>query len=327
MSAFQSASSKSFTSTPLKSKSTVPKSIPRSKSVESTGDSTYSLLSPIYHDSFEFSDEEHEEAPKCTQPADNSFHTLNETTLSVSPNRNESESLLAMNTPGKLNLSAWEQWIVSKAQEERSKMQQKALEQQALEEKKAQEEKDKQRKKAVNESKIQEWLQMKNTQENEDKLCKESQKTKEMLHEEKKRLEIERKAQEKYKEWLQKKRIEETERKLKEQEERSRREREERERKEMAEEKFKEWLKSIKHKDRHKRQPSAGSAGGYDHLNYPSPSFVNPIPWKPIHVPQQNTTPRKNPARRKQPGLPKYQLTPCLSYKPKDTISFACKRR
>lgn len=295
--------------------------------MESTGDSTYSLLSPIYHDSFDFSDEAEEEAPKCSQSADNSFLTVNETTLSASPSRNVTESLLAINTSGKLNLSAWEQWIVSKAKEERNKMHQKALEQQALKEKKAQEEEKIQRKKAVTESKIHEWLQMKKHQEKEEKLCKETQKTKEMLYEEKKRLEIERKAQVKYKQWLQKKKIEEMERKLKEQEDTSRRERDERERKEMAEEKFKEWLKNIKDKDRLKHQSSACSAGGYDHLNYPLPTFVNPIPWKPIHVPQQNTTPRKNPARRKRPGLPKYQSTPCLSYKPKDTISFASKRR
>ncbi|XP_072528053.1 coiled-coil domain-containing protein 34 [Salminus brasiliensis] len=324
MSAFQSASSKSFTSTPLKSKSAIPKSIPRSKSVDSTGDSTYSLLSPIYHDSFDFSGEDDEEAQKRSQLADNPSLTVQEHESSVSPSRNES---LHANTSQKLNLSAWEQWIVSKAKEERDKIHQKTLEQQTLKEKKAQEEREQQRKRAVNECKIQEWLQRKKDQEKQEKLCKESQKTKEMLYEEKKRLEIERKAQEKYKEWLQKKKLDEMEKKLKEQEETSRREKEERERKEKAEEKFKEWLKSIKDKDRHERQSSACSARGYDNLNYPSPTFVNPIPWKPIHVPQQNATPRKSTARRKQPGLPKYQSTPCLGYKPKDTISFACKRR
>ncbi|XP_036432139.1 coiled-coil domain-containing protein 34 [Colossoma macropomum] len=329
MSALQSASSKSFTSTPLKSKSAIPRSIPRSKSVESTGDSTYSLLSPIYHDSFDFSDEDNEEAPKQYQPADNSSLTVHEDGLSVSHSRNETlESLCAQNTStGKLNLSAWEQWVVSKAKEERMKMQQKTLEQEALKEKKAKEETEQQRKKAVSECKIQEWLQMKKEQEKHEKFCRESQKTKKMLYEEQKRLEIERKAQEKYKEWLRQKKQEEMVRKLEEQEEIARGEKEERERKERAEEKFKEWLKNIKDKDRHKRQLSACPAGGYNNLNYPSPTFVNPIPWKPIHIPQQNSTPRKNLAHKKQPGLPKYQSTPCFSYKPKDTFSFACKRR
>ncbi|KAL7867835.1 hypothetical protein SRHO_G00092190 [Serrasalmus rhombeus] len=303
MSAPQSASSKSFTSTPLKSKSTIPRSIPRSKSLESTGDSTYSLLSPIYHDSFDFSDEDNEEAPKQYQPADNSSLTVHEDGLSVSPTRNETlESLHAQDaSTGTLNLSAWEQWVVSKAKEERMKMQQKALEQEALKEKKAKEEKEQQRKKAVSVCKIQEWLQMKKEQEKQEKLCRESQKTKKMLYEEQKRLEIERKAQEKYKEWLRQKKQEEMVRKLKEQEEIARREKEERERKERAEEMFKDWLKNIKDKDR-QCQSSACPAGGYDNLNYPSPTFVNPIPWKPIHIPQQNRTPRKNMPQKKQPG-------------------------
>ncbi len=47
-------------------------------------------------------------------------------------------------------------------------------------------------------------------------MSKEFQKSKEQLQEEKKRAEIEKKAQEKYKEWLWKKKQEETEGKLKE---------------------------------------------------------------------------------------------------------------
>lgn len=78
MSALQSASSKSFTSTPLKTKSNVPRSMPRSRSVESTGDSTYSVLSPIYHDSFELSDDDKEEALKQCQPHDDPSLTADE---------------------------------------------------------------------------------------------------------------------------------------------------------------------------------------------------------------------------------------------------------
>ena len=87
MSAFQSTSSKSFTSTPLKSTSNVRRSIPRSKSVESADDSTYSLLSPIYHDSFDFSDEDNDEEPNQCQLADNPSLTVHEDVLSVSPIR------------------------------------------------------------------------------------------------------------------------------------------------------------------------------------------------------------------------------------------------
>ncbi|XP_060770685.1 coiled-coil domain-containing protein 34 [Neoarius graeffei] len=324
MSVPQSASSKSFTSTPLKSKSTVPRSIPRSRSVESTGDSTYSLLSPIYHDSFELSEDDKEEALKQFQSHDPSL-TEHEGVLPISPSRNESLHGEDTST-GKLNLSAWEQWLVSKAKEERIKMHQKSLQQQALKEKKEREETEQQRKKAVSECKIQEWLQMKREQEKQEKLCRESQKTNKMLQEEQKRLEMEKKAQEKYSAWVHKKKHEEKERKLKEQEEIARRENEERERKERADEKFKEWLQSIKDKERHKRQSSACSISGYDNLNYPAPSFVNPIPWKPIHIPQHDRTAKKNSTHRKQPGPPKYHSTPCLTYKPKDTISCASKR-
>lgn len=86
MSAYPSSSSKSLTSTPLKSRASVPGSVlQRSRSVESTGDSTSSLLSPIYHDSFELSDEE----PESDQPRPihNMTVTLSEDGAPVSPSR------------------------------------------------------------------------------------------------------------------------------------------------------------------------------------------------------------------------------------------------
>lgn len=59
MSSFPASASKSFSSTPLKTYQDSGRELHRSKSVDydSTGDSTYSLLSPIYHDSYE-SDED-----------------------------------------------------------------------------------------------------------------------------------------------------------------------------------------------------------------------------------------------------------------------------
>ncbi|KAF5907565.1 coiled-coil domain-containing protein 34-like, partial [Clarias magur] len=258
MSAPNPASSKSFTSTPLKSKFSVPRSIPRSRSLESTGDSTYSLLSPIYHDSFELSDDDDDkdEAPK--QSEDPSL-TAHQSVLTISQSRNASHHPEDASN-ARLDLSAWEQWLVSKAKEERIKMHQKSLQEQALKEKNEQEETEQQRKKVVNECKIQEWLQMKREQEKQEKLSQVSQKTNKMLLEERRRLEVEKKSQEKYKAWLRKKQHEEKEKKLKEQEELSRREKEERERKERADEKFKEWLKSINDKERHERQSSACQA-------------------------------------------------------------------
>ncbi|XP_067236623.1 coiled-coil domain-containing protein 34 [Chanodichthys erythropterus] len=328
MSAFPSSSSKSLTSTPLKSRASVPGSVrQRSRSVESTGDSTSSLLSPIYHDSFELSDEE----PESDQPrpVHNMTVTLSEDGAPVSPSRDEVDTtgLEDRSSGGHFKLSAWEQWIVDKAKEERTRKQQKAMEELTLKEKEEEQKKVQQKKKVACDFKIQEWLQMKREQEKKERESKEFQKSKKQLQEEKKRAEIEKKAQEKYKEWLRKKKQEETERKLKEKEDAARREAEERERKEKAEESFKEWLAGVKTKGKLSRQSSASSAGSYNNVNYPAPSFVNPIPWKPIHVPQQDRTPRKSSARKRTPGPAKNQSTPCLTYRPKDTVAFTCKRR
>ncbi|KAI2648608.1 Coiled-coil domain-containing protein 34 [Labeo rohita] len=311
MSTFPSSSSKSLTSTPLKSRpSGLGSVLQRSRSLESTGDSTSSLLSPIYHDSFELSEDEPESDQP--QPVHNITVTLGEDVAPGSPSRNKVDTtgLEDRSSAMQFNLSAWEQWIVDKAKEERIRNQQKAMEELTLKEKQKEKEKEQQKKKVVSDCKIQEWLQMKREQEKKERMSKEFHKSKEQLQEEKRRAEIEKKAHEKYKEWLRKKKQEEMERILKEKEEAARREAEERERKEKAEESFKEWLE-----------------GNYNNVNYPAPSFVNPIPWKPIHVPQQERTPRKSSARKRTPGPPKSQSTPCLAYRPKDTISFACKRR
>lgn len=153
MSAYPSSSSKSLTSTPLKSRASVPGSVlQRSRSVESTGDSTSSLLSPIYHDSFELSDEE----PESDQPrpVHNMTVTLSEDGAPVSPSRwafvelvtcqynkpaqqyhvkslrdeVDTTGLEDRSSGGHFKLSAWEQWIVDKAKEERIRKQQKAME-------------------------------------------------------------------------------------------------------------------------------------------------------------------------------------------------------
>ncbi|XP_077066127.1 coiled-coil domain-containing protein 34 [Siphateles boraxobius] len=318
MSAFPSSSSKSLTSTPLKPRASVPQ---RRRSVESNGDSTSSLLSPIYHDSFELSDEEPE--ADQTQRVHNITVTLAE---DVSPSRDEVDKtgLEDRSSSGNFRLSAWEQWIVEKAKEERVRKQQKAMEELMLKEKEEEQKKEQQKKKVACDCKIQEWLQMKREQEKKERESKEFQKSKEQLQEERRRAEIEEKAREKYKEWMRKKKQEETERKLKEKEEAARREAEERERKEKAEESFKEWLDGVKTKGKLSRRSSASSAGNYNNVNYPAPSFVNPVPWKPIHVPLEDRTPRKSLARKR---TAKSQSSRCLTHTPKDTIGLAFKRR
>ncbi|XP_043083801.1 coiled-coil domain-containing protein 34-like isoform X2 [Puntigrus tetrazona] len=258
MSTFPSSSSKSLTSTPLKSRAG---GLRRSRSLESTGDSTSSLLSPIYHDSFELSEEE----PESDQPraVRSITATSSEDVAGSSPYRDgvDAKGLEERLSSVQLKLSAWEQWIVEKAKEERVRKQQKATEELTLKEKQKEVEKEQQKKKVVNDGKIQEWLQIKREREKKEKMSKEFQKSKEQLQEENKRAEIEKKAQEKYKEWLRKKKQEETERKLREKEEAARREAEERERKEKAEESFKEWLEGVKTKGKLSRRSSASSAG------------------------------------------------------------------
>ncbi|RXN22887.1 ras-related Rab-19-like protein [Labeo rohita] len=224
MSTFPSSSSKSLTSTPLKSRpSGLGSVLQRSRSLESTGDSTSSLLSPIYHDSFELSEDEPESDQP--QPVHNITVTLGEDVAPGSPSRNKVDTtgLEDRSSAMQFNLSAWEQWIVDKAKEERIRNQQKAME------------------------------------EKKERMSKEFHKSKEQLQEEKRRAEIEKKAHEKYKEWLRKKKQEEMERILKEKEEAARREAEERERKEKAEESFKEWLEGVKTKGKLSRQSSASS--------------------------------------------------------------------
>ncbi|TRY97064.1 hypothetical protein DNTS_001465 [Danionella cerebrum] len=265
MSTFPSSSSKSLTSTPLKSRNIVSENVlQRSRSVDSAEDSTSSLLSPIYHDSFELSEEE----PDQFQPIHNISVTLNEDVTADSPSREKLDraDLVERISSSEVKLSAWEQWIVDKAKEDRINKQQKAMEELTLKEKQIAKEKEQQKKKVTSDGKIQEWLQMKREQEKKDKQAKEFQKSREQLNEETRRAEIERKAQEKYKLWLRRKKSEEEERKLKEKEKAFRREAEERERRERAEESFKEWLNGVKTKQKLNRQCSASSAA------HPQPS-------------------------------------------------------
>lgn len=68
-------------------------------------------------------------------------------------------------------------------------------------------------------------------------------------------------------------------------------------------------------------------SGNYNNVNYPAPSFVNPIPWKPIHVPQEDGTPRKGSARKRTAGAGKSRSSRCLTHTPRDAVGLACKRR
>ncbi|XP_010864504.2 coiled-coil domain-containing protein 34 isoform X2 [Esox lucius] len=323
MSSFPASTSKSLSSTPLKTYRDSSRELRRSKSVDcdSTDDSTYSLLSPIYHDSYVSEDDQagahniHQIDTSATQSED---------ARPLSPIRNappqkppKATTVTVAEEDPEASLSAWERWLVCKAKEERLRIEKKAEEERLLRERKDKQEREQQKKKMAVEEKIQEWLQMKKEQEKLDKLLKENKEQEERQTQLQKQREIKQKAEEKYKEWLRRKNLEKMEREKKEKEAAARREAQERERRRRAEEHFKEWLRS-QNKNRPGPNASSYPQGGYDNV---TPGFYNPIPWKPIHVPPPEKPPVKKTSRRKQPGQPRYHRGLGIPFKSGGAVS------
>ncbi|KAF1387071.1 hypothetical protein PFLUV_G00101470 [Perca fluviatilis] len=295
------SASQGFSSTPVKTSQG--KDLHTSKGLDdgilSDDEDTFSLLSPIYHDSFD-SDEDLEPSPaQQTSPRqrDNS-------SLSVSPVRCELprtpsvQMLHAAREPaGSPTLSAWEMWLVNKAKEDRFKLEKQAEEERLRKEKKEQQEREREQKKIIMEEKIQEWLRIKKQQEKHEQLVKLSKEEEEIQRQREKQTEIELKAQQKYKDWLQKKNQEKIEMEKKEKEKAVLKEEQEKERHKRAEEKFKEWLAKANEKSRASPKSPCYPTSPYD-KSYPSPSFCNPIPWKPIHVPPPETSLNKTPVKK-----------------------------
>ncbi|XP_022069450.1 coiled-coil domain-containing protein 34 isoform X2 [Acanthochromis polyacanthus] len=241
--------SKGFSSTPIKT--SLGKDIHTSKALDdgilSDDEDTFSLLSPIYHDSFD-SDEEDLESVSARQTSPR---------LSTSPVRCElprtpSEQMLspAVQPSGAPSLSAWEVWLVNKAKEDSLKLEKKAEEERLLKEKKVQQEREREQKKIIVDEKVQDWLKLKREQERHKQTLKHSKEEKEMQRQRDRQREAERKAQQKYKDWLQKKDQEKSEKEKKEKEEAALKEEQEKERHRRAEEKFKEWLTKANEKSR-----------------------------------------------------------------------------
>ncbi|XP_070829073.1 coiled-coil domain-containing protein 34-like [Chaetodon trifascialis] len=297
------SASEGFSSTPVKTSQG--QDFHASKGLDdgvlSDDDDTFSLLSPIYHDSFD-SDEDLEPSPaQQTSPRQS-----DSSRLSVSPVRCElprapSEQMLntAVEPAGTAALSAWELWLVKKAREDRLKLEKKAEEERLLKEEKECQEREQQRKKMVMEEKIQDWLKMKREQEKHEQLVKQSKEEEEIQRELEKQRETEQKAQQKYRNWLQKKNRERIEMEKKEKEEAALKEEQEKERRKRAEEKFKEWLVKAKEKSRASPKSPRYPTSPYD-KSYPSPSFYNPIPWKPIHVSPPETSLTKTSGKKSQ---------------------------
>ncbi|KAM3918281.1 coiled-coil domain-containing protein 34 [Leptodactylus fuscus] len=294
----------------------------RSKScdVGSAGDSTYSLLSPIYHDfeSFESDIEDrsfHAEILGKERETKKPCHQTQEGTGTIE------QSLADM------KLSPWETWLLSKERQGRIELQNKLYEEIKQEEERRRQELKKEQKKRLAEEQHKEWVRKKQEQERkekEQKLLKEKQ---EKELEERQRHFIEEKSKERYEEWLRKKREEEQERKRRLKEEEEKRAAEQREKKEKAERNFQEWLEQAKNRPRPALN-SYGYANGkltgyYDGSSYPAPGFYNPIPWKPIPVPPLTKENGKNPSGKKKKRLVSqqfYRPGTALARKPKDNL-------
>ncbi|XP_023257371.1 coiled-coil domain-containing protein 34-like isoform X1 [Seriola lalandi dorsalis] len=290
--------------------------------VVSDDEDTFSLLSPIYHDSFDSDEEDLEPSPAqqtSPRPSENSGR-------SVSPVRCELPKTqqmfsVALQPAASPTLSAWEMWLVNKAKEDRIKLEKKAEEERLLKKKTKQQEREHERKKIVMEEKIHEWLKLKKEQEKHEQLVKQSKEEEEIQRQLEKQRQIEQKAQQKYKDWLQKKNQEKIEKEKKEKEVAALKEEQEKERRKRAEERFKEWLAKTNEKSRGSPKSHSYLTSPYD-KSYPSPSFYNPIPWKPIHVPPPETSLNKTSGKKPQKQR-KSQQSPSTAFRLRNTVRTA----
>ncbi|XP_048216099.1 coiled-coil domain-containing protein 34 isoform X2 [Perognathus longimembris pacificus] len=269
----------------------------------SCSSSTWSLLSPLGHHSRVFEEEEEEEedggdgedeeavnGEACDPPAQvESLRGLDlqRCASEVKPGDNQEEQK-QVHLP-ESRLTPWEVWFVGKEKEERDRLQQKALEELNKQLAKRKEMEEREKRKIIAEEKHKEWVQKKNKQKRKEKEQKLSKEMEEKAAKELEKEHLQEKAKEKYQEWLKKKNAEECEKKKKEKEKEKQRQAELQEKKEIAEKKFKEWLENAKNKPRPAAK-SYGYANGkltgfYSGNSYPEPTFCNPIPWKPIHMP------------------------------------------
>uniref|UniRef100_A0A8C6Q464 Coiled-coil domain-containing protein n=1 Tax=Nothobranchius furzeri TaxID=105023 RepID=A0A8C6Q464_NOTFU len=221
---------KGFSSTPVKTRQCADFQVSEGldDGVLSDDEDTFSLLSPIYHDSFD-SDEE-----------DCSIASISE--LPKTPS--ERMSSPAVHPAVSPSHSAWEVWLLNKTKEDRLKLEKK-VEESLLKEKQEMQQRERELKKTIAEEKILGWLKVKREQVKKDFFN-----FFEMQRQQEKQRDINQKAQQKYKDWLQKKNQERAEKEKKEKEEASMKEKLERERRRSAEEKFKEWLTQAKEKSR-----------------------------------------------------------------------------
>lgn len=285
---------------------------PRSASVESRG-STASLTSVLDHDSYiSCSDEEEDidvrprssdikrRAGKENMPVkyqqdihNNTFNVKPKTITKKKIIRKFVESSVTDDTEGdspEPGMSPWEQWLIEKVKDDREKR--RAERQRKREEKRKKDEEEAMKKKKQQQAEMvrKEWVEKKNFEETlKRKVEKQREKTEKMIKEEQKKMEMV-KAERKFEEWKEKKKEEEREKKRTEKQKQAEEERLRKEQRIKAQQKFEEWCK--KAESRPKPLPNSfgytsGKLTGYhDTSAYPVPTFYNPMPWQPIHIPR-----------------------------------------
>ncbi|XP_042334580.1 coiled-coil domain-containing protein 34 isoform X2 [Sceloporus undulatus] len=189
-------------------------------------------------------------------------------------------------------LSPWEEWFLCKERKLRARLHAQAMAAMRQEMEKMKEKQERERKKVIAAQKHREWVQKKNEEVKRERKERERKISKEMAEKAAKELEKAQskdKAREVYQEWLKKKKKEEVQKKKEEKEKERQQEAELQEKKEKSEKMFKEWLQNSRNKGRPASAvysyTSVKSTGIPDGSVYPVPTFYNPIPWKPSHVP------------------------------------------
>ncbi|XP_066265929.1 coiled-coil domain-containing protein 34-like [Branchiostoma lanceolatum] len=268
-----------------------------------TGYSTDSLLSILSHDSYttptdsNLSDDESKGKPyREERPPD-------PPKPKAPPTRKQKKEKKA---------SHWEEWVVRKTQEEREKRRKQAWKEKEEKEEEERQQKEKEEKKQMTDKKHKEWAEQRTLQQKIQRKAKVRQEKAEKEIEDQKKQQIHEKAQKEYDRWLEMKQQKEEERRQKDEEDRRRKEAEKEEKQKQAEEVYNDWLKKSKTKPRpmfHSFGYTGGVLTGYhDRAAYPIPSFYNPVPWMPIHVPKEKQP--KVPSKKKGGGRKKSQHQP-----------------
>ncbi|XP_065611501.1 LOW QUALITY PROTEIN: coiled-coil domain-containing protein 34 [Cyrtonyx montezumae] len=228
-------------------------------------------------------------------------------------------------SPLKDNLSPWEEWFIGKEKELRARLQARAAEEINMQLEKMKQKEELERRKRIAEEKHREWMQKKREEERRERERKLSREMAEKATRELEKMQLQEKAKVKYNEWLKKKRAEESEKRKKEKVKEKERQAELEEKKERAEKIFNEWLRSARNKPRPVLNdyafPHGQSTGHPDGNSYPVPTYCNPIPWKPVHVPppkEESVLTIKN--SKKPVSCRSHKYSSAVIYKPKNNL-------